>query len=70
MMAKNDQRSFFRFERIEGLVNGAHRNQLTAFNASLPMFKRFADIDQAQFLAGIEPLFYGQRSNFEGFGHT
>jgi len=68
VVAKDNQRSFLRLERVQNLSNTAHRDQFAPFNAGLSMFKRFADIDEAQFFAGVKTLFYFTWSNLERHG--
>ena len=58
VMTEHDQGRLFRLERWQRLRNAAHRDELASVDVRLIVFKRLADIHQAQLFTGIETLFY------------
>jgi hypothetical protein len=70
VVAKDDDRSFLGFERVQRFGYSAHRNQLTALNASLPVFEWLAHVNQTQLFAGVETLLDFLRSDLNSKGHV
>ncbi len=68
MVTKDHQHAFVgeRFQALEFGGNGAHGDQLGAFDAGGLEFDGFADVDEDELLAGVQAELHFLRRDFEG----